>query len=83
MWPRLVAGLAMLAAAGSAAAAVFLKRQADMLAVSEDQPEDGQVMPPAAQPGGATPAPGQGASPAGDGTGQVRPVADDDDDLLP
>jgi hypothetical protein len=70
LWPRLLAGAAMLAAAASAAAAVFLKRQADMLAGSEDQSGDGQVMPPAGQPGGATPAPGPGARREGDGMGE-------------
>jgi hypothetical protein len=68
LWPRLVAGLAMLAAAGSAAAAVFLKRQADMLAGSEDQAGDGQVVPPPGQPGGAMPAPGRGAHREDDGS---------------
>jgi hypothetical protein len=67
IWPRLIAGVAMLAAAGSAAAAVFLKRQADMLAVSEDQFADDQAVPPAGQPGGATPTPGRGAHREGDG----------------
>ena len=66
LWPRLVAAAAMLAAAASAAAAVIIKRQGDAVTAAEDA--DGDGMPPADGPSGATQATAGGLRPEGDGS---------------
>jgi hypothetical protein len=77
-WPRLVAAVAMAAAAASAIAAVFLKRQAEVLLGPDDEAANGGATPANGRGDGATRATGE--SPRGPAPGQT---GSDPDDLLP
>lgn len=76
-WPRMVAAVALTAAAASAVAAVFLKRQAEELL----GPDDLATAGPSAQGDGATRAAGQPTQ--GPVPGQVGEADSGPDDLLP